>query len=111
MSEDSTEPDAAESFAGYAMPPGAYAARPQRGRNTLSPLALDRRNRPGHDGAERRVAADQPCAEQLRVPTGLRRPRPDSVATNPRFVAADGSFSVSYPSAGATYDVTRMTPV
>ncbi len=33
-----------------------------------------------------------------RPPTGL------PVATNPRFVAADDSFSVSYPAPGAAYD-------
>ncbi len=109
MSEDSTEPDAAESFAGYAMPPGAYAARPQRGPKyfvtlgfwivgiALGMMALSVVSlRISH--APNNYVCPPDCG---RPPTGL------PVATNPRFVAADGSFSVSYPAAGATYDVTK----
>jgi hypothetical protein len=36
-----------------------------------------------------------------------RPPMGTPVATNPRFTAADGSFSVSYPAAGSAYKITK----
>jgi hypothetical protein len=49
------------------------------------------------DDAATRYACPPDCG---RPPIGM------PVATNPRFTAADGSFSVSYPVPGAAYDVT-----
>jgi hypothetical protein len=49
------------------------------------------------DDAATRYACPPDCG---RPPIGM------PVATNPRFAAADGSFSVSYPVPGAAYDVT-----
>lgn len=47
-----------------------------------------------------------PSARYVCPPDCGRPPLSDPVATNPRFTAPDGSFSVSYPAAGAAYTVT-----
>lgn len=107
MTSETGSPES-DSFSGYAVPPGAYFARRQRGPKyfitigvwvvgialaimALSVVALR------IDQAPTRYVCPPDCG---RPPTGL------PVATNPRFVAADESFSVSYPAPGATYDVT-----
>lgn len=46
------------------------------------------------------------CPTFTRLPDCGRPPTGQPVATNPRFTAADGSFSVSYPAPGAAYQVT-----
>ncbi len=108
MSDLTADPDAADSFTGYAVPAGSYRARRQRGPGyfvtiglwvivlvaammALSILAT--RITP--------TATTYHCPPDCgRPPTGL------PVAINPRFFAPDGSFSVSYPSPGTAYDVT-----
>ncbi|WP_431234268.1 hypothetical protein ACQ856_06615 [Mycolicibacterium psychrotolerans] len=108
MSDLTADPDAADSFAGYAVPAGSYRARRQRGPGyfvtiglwvivlvaammALSILAT--RITP--------TAITYHCPPDCgRPPTGL------PVAINPRYFAPDGSFSVSYPSPGTAYDVT-----
>ncbi|MDV3127385.1 zinc ribbon domain-containing protein [Mycobacterium sp. 21AC1] len=47
-----------------------------------------------------------PPARYVCPPDCGRPPLTDPVATNPRFTAPDGSFSVSYPATGAAYAVT-----
>jgi hypothetical protein len=108
MTEPTDTPDDAGSFAGYAVPAGSYRARRQRGRAyfailgiwltalvlsmmTLSVVATQIASAPS------KYHCPPDCG---RPPNGL------PVATNPRFFAADGSFSVSYPAPGAAYDVT-----
>ena len=95
------------SFDGYAVPPGRYTARRVRGPKYFATLGLwvlillagmmvlalvDSRI----DNVTSRYACPPDCG---RPPIGL------PVATNPRFTAPDGSFSVSYPVPGAAYDV------
>ena len=96
------------SFDGYAVPSGRYLARRARGPKYFLTLGLwvaglvtvmmiitilD------HNIADvpTRYVCPPDCG---RPPTGL------PVATNPRFTAAGGEFSVSYPAPGAAYDVT-----
>ncbi|OYN75774.1 hypothetical protein [Mycolicibacterium sphagni] len=108
MTSKTTDQDPAGTFAGYAVPPGSYRARRQRGPAYFATvgiwvgvivvvmMALS-------------VVATRitPTATQYRCPPDCGRP-PNGlpVATNPRFFAADGSFSVSYPAPGTAYDVT-----
>lgn len=97
-----------DSYDGYAVPPGRYLARRGRGPKYFLTLGLwalvlaigmvilsfvDSRV----PDVPTRYICPPDCG---RPPTGL------PVATNPRFTAADGSFSVSYPVQGAAYDVT-----
>ncbi len=97
-----------ESFEGYGVPRGRYAAEPVRGPKYFVTLGIwaiilafglmvlsfvDSR---GPDLPTRYVCPPD-CG---RPPTGL------PVATNPRFTAPDGSFSVSYPTPGAAYQIT-----
>jgi hypothetical protein len=108
MSGPETVAAPTDSFEGYAVPPGRYVARRVRGPRYFATLGLwvlllvagmmilalvDGRI----DDAATRYACPPDCG---RPPIGL------PVATNPRFTAADGSFSVSYPVPGAAYDVT-----
>ena len=97
-----------DSFDGYAVPPGRYTATRARGPRyllTLGPwvltlvavmMALAIVDQKVPDVPTRYVCPPD-CG---RPPTG------QPVATNPRFTAADGSFSVSYPAPGAAYSVT-----
>jgi hypothetical protein len=97
-----------DSFESYALPPGRYTARRGRGPRYFLTLGLwafilaigmmvlsfvDSRV----PDIPNRYVCPPDCG---RPPTGL------PVATNPRFTADDGSFSVSYPVSGAAYDVT-----
>ena len=96
------------SFDGYAVPPGRYLARRISSPRYLLTVGLwiaalvavmmivtilD------HNIADvpTRYVCPPDCG---RPPTGL------PVATNPRFTAPGGEFSVSYPTPGAAYDVT-----
>ncbi|WP_293310093.1 hypothetical protein [Mycolicibacterium sp.] len=96
------------SFEGYAVAPGRYRAQRTRGPRYLVTLGLwvltlvavmmtlalvDQRV----PDVPTRYVCPPDCG---RPPTG------QPVATNPRFTAADGSFSVSYPAPGAAYQVT-----
>lgn len=104
---DSTQSGDA-SFEGYAVPPGRYTADPGRGPRyflTLGVwamvLAIGLMVLSFVDGRVADVPTRYVCPPDCgRPPTGL------PVATNPRFTSADGAFSVSYPAAGAVYDVT-----
>lgn len=94
---------------GYAVPAGSYTAR--RGRSTrsvavlglwvvgivvsmmaLSVITIQLA------GSPTRYVCPPDCG---RPPTGF------PVATNPRFTASNGEFSVSYPDPGAAYTVTK----
>ena len=106
----SDAPDApgSGSFSGYALPPGTYTARRQRGPGYLVTLGIWVVVIVLGMMALSIVAIRANQAPNLYVcppdcggpPTGF------PVATNPRFTAADGSFSVSYPAAGAAYTIT-----
>jgi hypothetical protein len=102
-----SNPAETESFEGYAVPAGRYTASPGRGPRyflTLGVWALvlatglmvlsfiDTRV----SDVPTRYICPPDCG---RPPTGL------PVATNPRFTAADGAFSVSYPAPSAAYEV------
>ena len=109
MSTKATDTGAQQdSFEGYAVPPGRYTATRARGPRYLLTLGLwvltlvavmmtlaivDQRV----PDVPTRYVCPPDCG---RPPTG------QPVATNPRFTAADGSFSVSYPAPGAAYTVT-----
>jgi hypothetical protein len=95
------------SFDGYAVPPGRYLARRVRGPRYLLTLGLWVTGLVAvmmlitildHNVADvpTRYVCPPDCG---RPPTGL------PVATNPRFTAPGGEFSVSYPAPGAAYDV------
>lgn len=108
MSSHVTDPESGN-FSGYAVPTGRYRAHRMRGpayiailgvwvvllvsaMMALSVLATQISQSPT------RYVCPPDCG---RPPTGL------PVATNPRFFAADGSFSVSYPAAETAYTVTK----
>lgn len=97
-----------DSFEGYAVPPGRYSARKVRGPKYFATLGIwvlvlmagmmilalvDTRV----PDVPTRYVCPPDCG---RPPTGL------PVATNPRFTAPGGEFSVSYPAPGAAYTVT-----
>ncbi len=100
-----------DSFTGYAVPPGRYTAPARRGPKYVATLGIwalvlavgmviltvvDSRV----PDVPNRYSCPPDCG---RPPTGL------PVATNPRFTAPGGEFSVSYPASGAAYDVTLET--
>ncbi|MGI9125630.1 MAG: hypothetical protein ACR2JM_12905 [Mycobacterium sp.] len=100
-----------ESAEGYAVPPGQYTVSKENGPRYLLTLGLwglllmvgmlilslvDSRV----TDVPSRYICPPDCG---RPPTGL------PVATNPRFTADDGSFSVSYPTPNAAYDVTMQS--
>lgn len=51
-------------------------------------------------------AIDKPTARYVCPPDCGAPPLGEPVTINPRFTAADGSFSVAYPTAGSAYEVT-----
>lgn len=97
-----------ESFDGYAVPPGRYRAHRIRGPKYVATLGawvlslvavmmvLTIIDHQVVDVPTRYVCPPD-CG---RPPTGL------PVATNPRFVAPGGEFSVAYPAPGAAYLIT-----
>lgn len=97
-----------ESFDGYAVPPGRYRAHRIRGPKYVATLSawvlslvavmmvLTIIDHQVVDVPTRYVCPPD-CG---RPPTGL------PVATNPRFVAPGGEFSVAYPAPGAAYLIT-----
>ena len=108
MSSHVTDPESGN-FSGYAVPTGRYRAHRMRGpayfailgvwvvvlvsaMMALSVLATQISQSPT------RYVCPPDCG---RPPTGL------PVATNPRFFALDGSFSVSYPAPETAYTVTK----
>lgn len=50
-------------------------------------------------------ALEKPSARYVCPPDCGRPPIGEPVTVNPRFTAADGSFTVSYPAPGAAYDI------
>lgn len=97
-----------DSVTGYAVPPGTYRVEPRRGPKYFMTLGLwalvlaigmvilnvvDARV----PDVPNRYVCPPDCG---RPPTGI------PVATNPRFTAPGGEFSVSYPVPGAAYEVT-----
>lgn len=98
-----------ESFSGYAVPRGRYRARRLRGPAyiatvgtwvivlVLAMMALSVLSTRVSSGPTRYICPPD-CGGP---PTGL------PVATNPRFFAPDGSFSVSYPAPETAYTVTK----
>lgn len=102
-----TGPTVTETAEGYAVPPGRYLVQRESGPKyvltlglwvlilTAGMMVLVLVNGQVEDVPNRYVCPPD-CG---RPPTGL------PVAVNPRFTAPDGSFSVSYPAAGAAYNV------
>ena len=98
----------AESYDGYAVPPGRYIARRSGGPKYLLTLglwalvlAIGMMILSFVDSRVPDVPTRYICPPDCgRPPTGL------PVATNPRFTAPDGSFSVSYPVQSAAYEIT-----
>ena len=96
-----------ESFDGYAVPSGRYMAKRERGPKYVLALGLwvlilvaGMMILALVDSRVADVPSRYVCPPDCgRPPTGL------PVATNPRFTAPGGEFSVSYPVPGAAYDV------
>jgi hypothetical protein len=98
-----------ELFPGYAVPAGSYSAPPLQ---KTSPLRLA-----ATWGVAIAVVAaalvglsavvTKPSARFMCPPECGSPPTGTPVATNPRFTATDGAFSVSYPAAGTAYNVTQ----
>lgn len=97
-----------ESFAGFAVPEGRYLGRRLRNPRYLFTLGLWLLGLMTAlmvltliDTQVVDVPTRYVCPPDCgRPPTGL------PVASNPRFVAADGAFSVAYPAPGAAYSIT-----
>lgn len=108
MTAPETDAAQADSFEGYAVPRGRYTARRGRGPRYFLTLGLwvlvlvvGMMILALVDSQVEDVPSRYVCPPDCgRPPTGL------PVATNPRFTAPGGEFSVSYPVPGAAYDVT-----
>ena len=108
MNEAKTDAAQTDSFAGYAVPAGRYAARRVRGPKYFATLGIWVLSLMAGmmilalvDTQVTDVPTRYVCPPDCgRPPTGL------PVATNPRFTAPGGEFSVSYPAPGASYTVT-----
>jgi hypothetical protein len=96
-------------FPGYAVPPGTYRAAPVRHASQVRVLLI-------WVSAIAVVALalvgvstmlSKPEARYMCPPDCGRPPTGTPVQTNPRFTAADGAFSVSYPAKGSAYTVTE----
>jgi hypothetical protein len=108
MSDTTPDRDDAGSFAGYAVPAGNYRARKQRGPGYAVTVGIWVAVIVAVMMALSVVATRiTPATIKYHCPPDCGRP-PNGlpVSTNPRFFAADGSFSVSYPAPGTAYDVT-----
>ena len=94
-------------FPGYAVPPGSYSAPPlprtPRRRLILTWFLAIAVIAAALVGVSAMIT--KPPARYLCPPDCGRPPTGTPVAINPRFTAADGSFSVSYPAAGTAYKV------
>ncbi|MCX2929428.1 hypothetical protein ORI20_04030 [Mycobacterium sp. CVI_P3] len=108
MTETVAGPDSPNSFEGYAVPGRRYRARKERGPGYFVTIGI---------WVVVLVAAMMGVsvlATQITPPGTTYHCPPDCgrpptglpVATNPRFFAPDGAFSVSYPAPGTAYDVT-----
>jgi len=97
-----------ELFPGYSVESGSYTAGPQRFtsfRRTLIPLVVSLAVLVGGSTALWTAAAG-PTVRYSCPPDCGRPPTGVPVQASPRFVSADGEFSVSYPSPGTAYNVT-----
>lgn len=101
-------PSPPEFFPGYAVAPGSYSAtaprRTSRVRILLIWLAAVAVVAVSLVGLAAVVA--KPQIRYVCPPDCGRPPTGTPVAINPRFTAADGAFSVSYPAPGTAYRVT-----
>ena len=96
-----------ELFPGYSVDSGSYTAGPQRFtsfRRTLIPLVLTLAVLVGGSTALWTAAAG-PSVRYSCPPDCGRPPTGVPVQASPRFVSADGEFSVSYPAPGTAYDI------
>jgi hypothetical protein len=96
-------------FPGYAVPAGTYSAAPvhktSHGRLAATwgiAIALVAAALVGLSAVVTKPPARFMCPPDCGSP-----PTGTPVLTNPRFTAADGSFSVSYPAEGTAYKVTQ----
>lgn len=95
-------------FPGYAVPSGTYAAKPTRKTSALRVLAV---LCIGIAVVAIALVAlsgmiSKPPARYMCPPDCGQPPVGQPVTINPVFTAPDGSFSVSYPVAGAAYKIT-----
>jgi hypothetical protein len=94
-------------FLGYAVPQGTYSAPPvchSRARVLLiwfSAIAVVAVALVGVT-----MMVSNPPARYMCPPNCGHPPTGMPVETNPRFIAPDGAFSVSYPAGGAAYKIT-----
>jgi hypothetical protein len=96
-----------ELFPGYSVAAGSYTTAPQRFtsvRRMLIPLVITLTALVGGSTALWSLAA-APTVRYSCPPDCGRPPTGVPVQANPRFVAADGAFSVSYPAPGSAYTV------
>ncbi len=110
MTDPKIEVAQSNSFEGYAVPPGRYSARRVRDPKYFATLGIwvlvllaGMMILALVDNQVTDVPTRYVCPPDCgRPPTGL------PVATNPRFTAPGGEFSVSYPAPGAAYTVTTQ---
>jgi hypothetical protein len=95
-------------FPGYAVPAGTYAAPPMRRTSHtrlvvtwISAIAVLAAALVGVT-----MLVSKPPIRYACPPDCGRPPMGKPVATNPRFTAPDGAFSVSYPAEGSAYKIT-----
>lgn len=101
-------------FPGYAVPRGTYRAKPTRRTSPLKLLAVLCTGIAVVAAALLWIAGmtSKPPARYMCPPDCGRPPMGEPIAINPVFTAPDGSFSVSYPVAGAAYKIsTKPTGV
>ncbi len=98
-----------EFFPGYAVPAGSYAAEAPHRTSHLRlaatwgiAIAVVVVALVGLSGIVTKPSARFMCPPECGSP-----PTGTPVTTNPRFTAADGSFSVSYPAEGTAYKITQ----
>ena len=103
-----TTPTTANYFPGYAVPRGMYSAPPVRHTSRARVLVI-------WFSAIAVVAValvgvtmmiSKPPARYMCPPNCGRPPVGTPVEINPRFIAPDGAFSVSYPAEGSAYKIT-----
>ena len=94
-------------FPGYAVPSGTYSAPPVRHSRAgvllvwFSAIAVIAVALVGLT-----MMRSKPPARYMCPPSCGHPPTGTPVETNPRFTAADGAFSVSYPAEGSAYKIT-----
>src|ERR1700750_2004136 len=98
-----------ELFPGYAVPAGSYSAPPLQKTSHLRlaaawgiAIAVVAAALVGLSAVVTKPSARFMCPPECGSP-----PTGTPLATNPRFTATDGAFSVSYPAAGTAYNVTQ----